>query len=216
MLRSLSRCRPTFRGYNSFLGFYSGGEDYFSHEAGGAFDFHNDSRPECGEGCSQIAWELGAKGSAPHGVDPPGQYSTIVFAEEAVRRVESHPLPQPFMFYLAFQAVHAPGEAPKHYVNMYKDSIADSHRRMFAGMLTCADEGIGNVTTALKGKGMLKDTIIVITTDNGGPVPDTPGGDYVGSRNFPLRGGKVRATLLPCAAPRCCCHLQSCSSLSRQ
>ena len=23
-----------------------------------------------------------------------------------------------------------------------------------------------------------------------GPVPDTPGGDYVGSRNYPLRGGK--------------------------
>ena len=45
------------------------------------------------------------------------------------------------------------------------------------------------VTKALKAKGMLDDTIIVITTDNGGPVPDTPGGDYVGSRNYPLRGG---------------------------
>ena len=48
------------------------------------------------------------------------------------------------MFYLAYQAVHAPGEAPQFYVDMYKGTIADGHRRMFAGMLTCADEGIGN------------------------------------------------------------------------
>jgi arylsulfatase A-like enzyme len=61
---------PTFRGYNSFIGFYSGGEDYFSHQAGGSFDFHNDSRPECGEGCSQIGWEFGAAGSALHGALP--------------------------------------------------------------------------------------------------------------------------------------------------
>jgi hypothetical protein len=26
---------PTFRGFNSFLGFYSGGEDYFTHMTDG-------------------------------------------------------------------------------------------------------------------------------------------------------------------------------------
>ena len=87
---------------------------------------------------------LGVPGNANAGTDPAGQYSTIVFSQEAVRRVEAHPLPQPFMFYLAYQAVHAPGEAPQFYVDMYKSTIADGHRRMFAGMLTCADEGIGN------------------------------------------------------------------------
>jgi arylsulfatase A-like enzyme len=52
------------------------------------------------------------------------------------------------------------------------------------------DEGIGNFTAALSAKKMLEETFIIFTTDNGGPVPDTPGGDYVGSRNYPLRGGK--------------------------
>ena len=52
------------------------------------------------------------------------------------------------------------------------------------------DEGVGNLTSALNAKGMLDNTLIVFSTDNGGPVQDTPGGDYVGSRNYPLRGGK--------------------------
>jgi arylsulfatase B len=57
-------------------------------------------------------------------------------------------------------------------------------------MLACMDEGIGNVTAALESKTMLSNMFIIFTTDNGGPVPGTPGGDYVGSRNYPLRGGK--------------------------
>ena len=110
--------------------------------------------------------------------------------------VEEHDPTDPLFLYLAYQAVHAPREVPAAYADRYNGSapynitIEDKDRRDFAGMLTCMDEGIGNVTNALKTKGMLDDTLIVFTTDNGGPVPDTPGGDYVGSRNFPLRGGK--------------------------
>ena len=45
---------PTFRGYDSFKGFYSGGEDYFTHVSGGAYDFRIDPSPKCGKGCSQV------------------------------------------------------------------------------------------------------------------------------------------------------------------
>ncbi len=34
-------------------------------------------------------------------------------------------------------------------------------------MWQCMDEGIGNVTAALDARGMLEDTIVVFTTDNG-------------------------------------------------
>merc|ERR1712023_132387 len=57
-------------------------------------------------------------------------------------------------------------------------------------MVSAMDEGIGNVTSALQAKGMLDNSVIVFSTDNGGPVPDTPGGDYAGASNYPLRGGK--------------------------
>ena len=43
------------------------------------------------------------------------------------------------------------------------------------------------MTAALTAKEMMDNIIIVFTADNGGP---TTTGDAVGSRNFPLKGGK--------------------------
>ena len=37
---------------------------------------------------------------------------------------------------------------------------------------------------------MLENTLIVFASDNGGPPQDSPGGDYAGASNFPLKGGK--------------------------
>ena len=57
--------------------------------------------------------------------------------------------------------------------------------------MSCLDEGIGNVTAALKQHGFLDDTIIVFSTDNGGPVGAHYGcGGAVGQSNMPFRGGK--------------------------
>merc|ERR1712151_909813 len=141
-------------------------------------DFHLEVGERCGVNCSVPQWEA------------IGQYSTTLFSSRAVEVVRAHDAKQPLFLYLAYQAVHAPREVPSSYSDAYLNVIADKDRREFAGMLSCADEGIGNVTKALAEKGMLDDTLAVFTTDNGGPVTDTPGGDYVGSRNYPLRGGK--------------------------
>lgn len=154
----------------------------------GAYDFHRDKQASCGPGCSVPAWE--AKGN----------YSTTVFSEEAVRVINAHDTNRPLFLYLAYQAVHAPAEVPQSYVDAYNTTISDHRRRVFAGMLSCMDEGLGSVTSALEAKGMLENTLIVFTADNGGP---TTTGDGVGASNFPLRGGKhsiweggVRATAL--------------------
>ena len=180
---------PTFRGFDSFLGFYSGGEDYFTHISGGGYDFRHDPTPNCGSGCSQINWQ------------DQGNYSTTVFTREAVRVIEEHDTnneSQPLFLYLAYQGVHAPNDVPQSYVDPYKNTIADPKRRIFAGMLSAVDEGIKNVTDALRSKGMLDSTTIIFTSDNGGPIL---GGDAVGARNWPMKGGKhsiweggVRAT----------------------
>ncbi|EGD83465.1 hypothetical protein PTSG_04073 [Salpingoeca rosetta] len=166
---------PTFRGFNSFLGYYSGGENYFTHKNGPAYDMHRDPLPSCGQNCSQIAFDL------------QGQYSTTIFSDEAVRVIDDHIGPKPLFLYLAYQAVHEPAQAPQSYIDPYTDLIPDAQRRTFAGMLSCLDEGIGNVTRALKRNGFYNNTLIVFTTDNGGPIL---GGDSVGARNYPMRGGK--------------------------
>eukprot|EP00945_MAST-04E_sp_MAST-4E-sp1_P004354 g4354.t1 len=120
---------PTFRGFDSFKGFYSGGEDYFSHVANGAYDFRTDSRPDCGKGCSAL------------NTGDQGRYSTTVFSEEAVR------IPQ----------------VPEEYTKPYRTSIQDPKRRTFAGMLSAVDEGIGNVTKALKSRGMYENTLVIFS-----------------------------------------------------
>jgi hypothetical protein len=82
---------PTFRGFQSFYGFYTGGEDYFTHNAGG-YDFRRDPSFRCGANCSQVAWE------------DKGKYSTTMFAGEAVAVIQAHDTAAaPLFLYLAFQ-----------------------------------------------------------------------------------------------------------------
>jgi arylsulfatase A-like enzyme len=53
-----------------------------------------------------------------------------------------------------------------------------------AGMLSAVDEAIGQITTALEEKGLLNNTLIIFSSDNGGPSPGKV------TMNTPLRAGK--------------------------
>ena len=139
---------------------------------------HYDSRPNCGEGCSQTAMCAN------------GVYSTVLFTEKSVDIIEKHrslTTNKPFFFYLAYQAVHSPIGVLREDVSPYARTIRDKKRRIFAGMVSSLDSGIGNVTAALKRNGYLDNTLIIFSADNGGPTVSTDG---IGSRNWPLRGGK--------------------------
>ena len=79
-------------------------------------------------------------------------------------------------------------------------SIPNLLRRLMHGMSSCLDEAIGNVTSALRARGMWEDTIVLYTSDNGGAVhdpasgclnedPDQPGAE--GANNYPLRGHSI-------------------------
>ena len=45
--------------------------------------------------------------------------------------------------------------------------ISDKDRRIYAAMLYKLDEGIGNITQALKDSGLYDNSVIVFSTDNG-------------------------------------------------
>ncbi|CAK8993557.1 unnamed protein product [Durusdinium trenchii] len=166
---------PTFRGFESFYGFYEGSEDYFKHTKDGGFDLHREAQPRCGPGCTTLAWE------------DTDQYSTNLFADEALRIIDRHNTSEPLFLYQAWQGVHDPRQVPQHYVEPYVHRIPDLKRREFAGMVSAVDEGIGNITRKLQEKGMLADAVVIVTTDNGGPIVDCAG---IGASNLPLRGGK--------------------------
>lgn len=48
------------------------------------------------------------------------------------------------------------------------NNIEHYDRRIYAGMVTALDESVGKVYKALKKTGMLDNTVLVFTTDNGG------------------------------------------------
>jgi arylsulfatase A-like enzyme len=61
--------------------------------------------------------------------------------------------------------------------------IQDEKRRAFANTVTAMDEAIGNITTTFQKHGLWENTLMIFTTDNGGPVTE-------GANNYPLRGSK--------------------------
>lgn len=174
---------PTFRGYNSFHGYYSGGQDYYTHSEGGGYDFRIDASPRCGAGCSVVDYTSN------------GTYSTHVFAAAAVDVIATHDQARgPLFLYFATQAVHSPRQVPQSYIDPYNATIPSLERRVFAGMLSALDEAVGNVTAALAAAGghLASNTLVVLVADNGGPIAcdDTTCSDATGASNFPLRGGK--------------------------
>ena len=194
---------PTRRGFDSFFGYLNGGEDYYSHRlctnVGNSFGLFNDDY-------SNI-WKLNKDSSVVNGLYEKdmkqefcgldlrsnetvargyaGHYSTHLFTQKAVDIIQSHARKQhtePFFLYLAFQAVHSPLEVPEAYTKPYA-SIKDKKRRIYAGMITCMDEGVLNITIALEKYGLWNNTILIFSTDNGGEVAE-------GGNNWPLRGWK--------------------------
>ena len=162
---------PTFRGFDSFYGFYNGGADYFSHFTAAVngsvltfpgLDLRNNTLPDPSKN---------------------GVYSTTLFTEAIVQAINKHETDEtPFFIYAAYQSVRAPLQAPQKYLDQCQ-FIPYEMRRQFCALLVATDEGIANITNLLEEKDMLKDTIIIFTTDNGGQTRQ-------GSSNWPLRGGK--------------------------
>ena len=84
--------------------------------------------------------------------------------------------------YVPFQNTHSPFQVPARFENPARASRGN--KRTYLGMGSCMDEGIGNITAALKARpGMWENTLLLFSADNGGEI--TTGGN-----NYPLRGGK--------------------------
>ncbi|XP_038067302.1 arylsulfatase B-like isoform X2 [Patiria miniata] len=154
-------CWPTRRGFDTYFGYLLGSEDYYTHKRMGGLDLRDQEEP---------AWNYN------------GVYSTHLFTQRAQDILRGQNSSQPLFLYLPFQAVHDPLEVPERYLQPYLH-IKDEKRRIYAGMVACMDEGIGNITQTMDQLGLWKDTVLIFSTDNGGQI-------YQGGNNWPLRGWK--------------------------
>eukprot|EP01063_Lacrimia_lanifica_P028196 TRINITY_DN407_c0_g3_i2.p1 TRINITY_DN407_c0_g3~~TRINITY_DN407_c0_g3_i2.p1 ORF type:complete len:626 (+),score=175.51 TRINITY_DN407_c0_g3_i2:1385-3262(+) len=109
-----------------------------------------------------------------------GKYSCHQWTEETVRVINAHDAQTPLFGFVSHQCPHSPYTAPAGYEDYEIDYPA---RRVFAAMSTCVHESTVNITDALKAKGMWETTLMIWSSDNGGP-------QYWQGNNWPLRGGK--------------------------
>ncbi|MFM7037034.1 MAG: arylsulfatase [Planctomycetaceae bacterium] len=153
---------PTARGFDHQYGHYFGAIDYYTHIRDGKSDWYRDDKPLAEDG-----------------------YSTELIAAEASRLITQHKsvaASRPLFLYVPFNGVHAPLQVPESYLQPY--SALKGNRRTYAGMLAAVDAAIGRITAALKDAGMLDNTLVMFTADNGGPSPGTV------TSNGILRAGK--------------------------
>ncbi len=92
-------------------------------------------------------------------------YLTTRLTEEAVDFIRNHKN-GPFFLYLAYNAVHAPKQAPQADIELYDTGNPD--RDILMAMLMHLDKGVGSVIATLKEAGVWDNTLLFFLTDNGG------------------------------------------------
>ena len=156
-------------GYEEHFGPNSGGVDYFTHtDREGKHDLQENGAPARAEG-----------------------YLTDLLSQRAVAYVRARAADRaPFLLSLHYTAPHWPWET--------RDDAAlaaglvgriahldGGSIRIYQRMIHHMDEGIGQLAAALEAGGLLDDTLLVFTSDNGGERF---------SDNWPLVGGKMDLT----------------------
>lgn len=106
-------------------------------------------------------------------------YLTTRITEESVDFIERH-REEPFFLYVAYNAVHAPPEAPKEDI---RKTTGDEKRDILMAMIKHLDMGVGEIVNTLKQHELFDNTLLIFLTDNGGS-------SAMKANNTPLRGFK--------------------------
>ena len=114
----------------------------------------------------------------------PKGYLTDYWTDQSIEiiRANQH---RPFFLYLAHWGVHTPLQATREDYEAVGD-IQPHRLRVYAAMIRALDRSVGRINAALEEAGVADNTIVVFTSDNGGPgylgLPDI---------NRPFRGWKI-------------------------
>ena len=153
---------PLQRGFDHHYGLYGALISYNGKTRGLWYDWHRDGETIREDG-----------------------YTTDLFAREFERLMAARNNDRPFFYYVAFNAMHSPYDAPPRLVDKYRKLAAAAPRLgknappQELATLESMDTAIGKMIAAMNAKGVLDNTLIVFFNDNGGA-----------NENPPFRGGK--------------------------
>ena len=149
---------PSSKGFDSYYGFLGGWIDFYTHVFAGGHDWQRDGQSIVEEG-----------------------HATDLMTDEVLSLIKTES-DQPFLIYLAYNAPHSPLQHPPVYSGL-NDYPEVSSRSVYAEMVTHLDMSIGRIFDGLEDEGVLENTIVVFSSDNGGAL-------NLGGNNGELRGGK--------------------------
>jgi len=138
---------PNRHGFDEFYGLLSGNVDHYSHqEINNEEDWFENTTPIKAEG-----------------------YSTELIRDRTLRFLDTH-ANQPFFAYVPFNSVHWPFQAPGRPgdVRTRPTWFEGSREKDYKPMLESIDSAIGQMLAKLEAKGVLDDTLVIFTNDNGG------------------------------------------------
>jgi len=129
-------------------------------------------------------------------------HEEYMFRDRIANIVKTHKKEEPLFLMYAPKIAHYPLEAPVEYQNKFLD-IDQLNRRLVHAMVNFLDDNLREIVNSFKANDLWKDTLMVLSTDNGGFMHDAKGScvkapqgghhcfnGEAGANNFPLRGGK--------------------------
>ncbi|ELT99395.1 hypothetical protein CAPTEDRAFT_208054 [Capitella teleta] len=162
------KCTPTYRGFDTFSGGYSGEGDYYEHTThGGWYDWHNGTETD---------------------LTAAGVHSQDLVEADMMKNLDEND-GTPFFYYTAFHNTHSPLQPKPEHKALYNDMDATPSRKKYLGLVSGMDAVIGNVVAKLKAKGMFDNTYIFFSSDNGGDVNEGDNSPWRGAKSSLFEGG---------------------------
>lgn len=195
-LGTIAAKQPTSRGFHQFYGFLHEGHFYVPGPPyRGVLTMVRDASLNVGQRIREgdvIRGNYARMSEPSYDADNPmmrgneeivePDYLTDAITDEAVDFLDQEHS-DPFCLVVSYNAVHSPMQAKDEDLAKLQ-RIKDDQRRIFAGMLVAMDRGVGKIQQVLSQRALLRDTLVVFLSDNGGPTAELT------SSNAPLRGGK--------------------------
>jgi len=124
---------------------------------------------------------------------PDSCYEEAMLRTRAVSVIQGHDTSHPLFLFYTSHLLHTPLQVPDSYLQKVDRLVSEkggqpidtANRKLYAAMTLYLDDTVGELVKAMKAKGMWDNTLVIFTTDNGGPIYE-PGS----ANNYPLKGGK--------------------------
>eukprot|EP00007_Cunea_sp_BSH-02190019_P007656 CAMPEP_0174237238 /NCGR_PEP_ID=MMETSP0417-20130205/7401_1 /TAXON_ID=242541 /ORGANISM="Mayorella sp, Strain BSH-02190019" /LENGTH=509 /DNA_ID=CAMNT_0015315967 /DNA_START=1 /DNA_END=1527 /DNA_ORIENTATION=+ len=179
---------PTARGFESHVGYYQGMEDYYNRTFKVPAEYIS-------QAIDIEGYDWWANRSVAR--EPNTAYNLDLMVQESERVLDQYAASgaatrdQPLFLYYAHQVAHVPIESPPAKYTERCTHISDETRRTYCAMTAALDQSLNEFIDMLKDRQLWDDTLLIVSTDNGG---DPNYGSFPASAgcNWPLRAGKGR------------------------